>query len=1015
MADIQFTPRPFTQGTQQQAPRLQVLAQVGSYSAAPAADNSMARGFMDGLAAFNPALAQWGEANRAKEALQQQTDAQGRQEAAVIGQAEAAKAQVDPLTGAPVEMPANVPPAYGLAFRESFLKGVGQRQGVLNKIDAIAEFSENQRDPAFMAGVPAWLADKRRAALGGISDPAQQAIIGGHFDELQAEIANKQRADAHGKREAALQANVAAITSGTFTANMTPEQMAAAVPSYMGWMASQGVTDAEAGQGLFNHLNALSVRGGGMPGVLDVLETKQADGGTLLDRFSSLVPAFTSARHQAAQQAEKAVEEAAMGTRALKLRDFSKAADDGTLTDDQIIHNIGHGQVITSAEQGAALLAKRDAARVERSATAQMDAAIDNGTLGRVEPRIQSAALEGRYGAAVTALFDTKAAGSAQDTAQQAATLAVGLAQAHSSSGATVPMEGLKRFIATINSGVPRASGPDQTFNAAVSLYGALSPYPQYRSMYFDEPTANLITDYRAALDGGSEPKAAYIGAFEARSPERVTAAQARLGGAEFQEKLADFAQFAVEGSSFMPRWLGGNGRPVNSDYVAMEVKAATGSYLRRNPTASDAQAREFAEGWVASHTVLDTTSQMVVTVPQGLGGPATQQVISAYSAKVVKDNHLDDLDGGDGWVVQYIPTGTTGVYTVTAWSGMANKVLGTMSVQDLLQKAAEAKHINEAERAELGRYFTPGTAGGLRGGTYRADPGKPLSPELFAKAQALRLISTSQAVAYQGAMREAYMARLKGVPMLAMGDPAAGLAQPPARGTAIVSNQQTADAAMRMLTNPMYAAGTQHIALAASSITAGEGVALRAYDDPARGAGKNIGTGYNLKANAAHVDADLRAAGVTDPLVMLAVKSGTAELTPQQSDRLLLAALPRYEKLVKEVAESSAPGLWARMQPQQRAVMLDIAWQTGNPAQFRKAWASLAANDAPGFAAETKVFYTNKAGERVEDTRRGGLRASMLAGPDRWTATVQKMGSYPSTRLEALSTPATGAATKAK
>lgn len=1022
MADIQFTPRPFTQGTQQQAPRLQVLAQVGSYSAAPAADNSMARGFMDGLAAFNPALAQWGEASRAKEALQQQTDAQGRQEAAVIGQAEAAKAQVDPLTGAPVEMPANVPPAYGLAFRESFLRGVGQRQGVLNKIDAIAEFSENQRDPKFMEGVPVWLADKRRAALGGISDPAQQAIIGGHFDELQAEIANKQRADAHGKREAALQANVAAITSGTFTANMTPDQMAAAVPSYMGWMASQGVTDAEAGQGLFNHLNALSVRGGGMPGVLDVLETKQADGGTLLDRFSSLVPAFTSARHQAAQQAEKAVEEAAMGTRALKLRDFSKAADDGTLTDDQITHNIGPGQVITSAEQGAALLAKRDAARAERSATAQLDSAFDNGTLGRAEPGVQRAVLEKRLGGAVTALFETKGDGPqpqpTEAITQRAEVLAIGLTRAHSASGATVPLEGLKRFIETITTSMPSAGGPTPTFIASVELYKAMSPYPQYRSVYFDEKASNLMADYieAAHVPGGkSDPKAAYIGAFEARDPQRVQAAERRLSQPGFSAKMGSIASAAVEGSSFLPTWLGGNGRPANSEYVAMEVKSALSAYLRRNPAASDTQAQEFAKGWVASNTVMDTTSQMVVTVPQGLGGPTTQQVISAYSAQVVKDHHLGDLDGGDGWVVQYIPIGTTGVYTVTAWSGMANKVLGTMSVQDLLQKEAATKYINEAERAELGRSFKPGTAGGLRGGTYRADPGTPLSPELFAKAQALRLISPSQAAAYQGSMREAYMARLKGIPQLAMGDPAAGLAQPHARGTAIVSNQQTADAAMRMLTGPMYAAGTQHIALAASSITAGEGVALRAYDDPARGAGKNIGTGYNLKANAANVDADLRASGITDPKVIEAVKAGTAELTPQQSDRLLLAALPRYEKLVKEVAESSAPGLWARMQPQQRAVMLDIAWQTGNPAQFRKAWASLAANDAPGFAAETKVFYTNKAGERVEDTRRGGLRASMLAGPDRWTATVQKMGSYPSTRLEALSTPATGAAARAK
>lgn len=60
---------------------------------------------------------------------------------------------------------------------------------------------------------------------------------------------------------------------------------------------------------------------------------------------------------------------------------------------------------------------------------------------------------------------------------------------------------------------------------------------------------------------------------------------------------------------------------------------------------------------------------------------------------------------------------------------------------------------------------------------------------------------------------------------------------------------------------------------------TMGEGVMLNVYDDPAQGAGKNIGMGYNLEANKATVDADLKAAGV-DPSLVQAVKEGRASLS---------------------------------------------------------------------------------------------------------------------------------------
>ncbi len=75
---------------------------------------------------------------------------------------------------------------------------------------------------------------------------------------------------------------------------------------------------------------------------------------------------------------------------------------------------------------------------------------------------------------------------------------------------------------------------------------------------------------------------------------------------------------------------------------------------------------------------------------------------------------------------------------------------------------------------------------------------------------------------------------------------------------------------------------GKTHLDLAASLVTVREGVMLSAYGDPAKGAGLNVGAGYNLKANSATVAADLKAVGI--PAERVAdVQAGKASLTPDQ------------------------------------------------------------------------------------------------------------------------------------
>lgn len=225
-------------------------------------------------------------------------------------------------------------------------------------------------------------------------------------------------------------------------------------------------------------------------------------------------------------------------------------------------------------------------------------------------------------------------------------------------------------------------------------------------------------------------------------------------------------------------------------------------------------------------------------------------------------------------------------------------------------------------------------------------------------------------------------------------------------RGNALVDTKSTASLARQFAaTSPADRVDSDKYgrSLAASLITMGEGVVTHAYDDPAQGAGRNIGTGYNLKANAENAASDLRRAGVPSGSVQ-GVIDGTLQMTSDQVSRLTQLSIQKYEAIAKDTAEKSAPGLWAKMTAPQKAVMMDVAYQVGSVDKFRNAWKALASGDTTAFEANVATTYVNKSGERVTDKRRTSLRASMLAGSSTWDATVNKYGSYPSTALDVAS-----------
>lgn len=960
------------------AGRTAVAAQPGNYLGPAPAESATARGLLQGLSALNPALAGMAEQMQ-REGLSEQMEQRQRAIAAGAAAGQTVEGPREVLTGAPIEPPTSVPPAFGAVFQAAMRDSLAQRVGVQNKAEAITEFTNLKDTEGF--NPTQWLTERRQKALEGISDPATAATIGAHFTELEGMLRGEIERDRIQKREEAVNNTLVALAGDYFTANMRGEEMADAYQGFLQRARDNGKTGREASQYLLMQVQAMSTRLGGAPELFDVFDHRSQDGQLI---GAHMRPQIEQARAQAKAGRDKELMQATERERAQGLIRYESDIDTAPekVTMERILADMTKYGPVQSPEQAASLWNRAQDALRRRAATEQLQGQWGN--LFRLEPGMQNKLLDSRLGPLMDNLLQAERAG---DSASIAA-IGAQIMAAHSEGRASVPWDQLKGYITTFTSNAPSEGGPSSGFQAGAALYRAMSKMPQYRDLYFDEKARKVFDAYIGAVDTGTDPRAAHVQAIQSVSPEAAAAAEAYAKTPEFAKLVEKDAKKYVQGSSWVPRLLGGNGRPENQGVVRAALASAIREHRARNPFATDAQMEEFAESWTARNFVLDTTTGAAVKVPPSVDSQAAQEALSSLSARVATELKLGDRNDSK-WSVQYVPRGREGEYSIVAFNGSAMQPVANINLAEVIEKEAQRKVLTDDERRVIGAAKKALAEGRV----------EPLPLGLLAKAEALGAIKGRELEQYRERARAEMLNRINAVPKMSFGEPSFDSLAKISRGPGKVDHGLTARSALEFLGTPMVAT---HVAHAASLITAGEGVVLQAYDDPARGAGRNIGMGYNLKANAGRVEADLKQAGV--PVEMIPkVVAGEAALTPEQAKRLTLVALPRYEKQARDVAEGTSKGLWDRMTPAQRAVMIDVAWQTGDPGQFRKAWAALASGDAAAFSENTRVYYTDRAGERKEDVRRNNLRASMLSGLAHWQAAMQKYGSIPSSKLQAL------------
>ena len=989
----QMTPRPALRPTAQ-APADAVVARPGSYLGAMPSNAAESNGLLQGLASLNPVLEGMLHEQRASANAQAAAaDAQSRKDAATQGAAEAARLGTsevpDALSGKPIDVPYTIPGGHSREWGAAFQTGLAQRQAVSIKADAMADWHNQKGNPDFDA--KAWMAQVRQHALSGVQDATAVGAIGAHLTQLEAEVSGEYEKSRVVRLDAANSSNMAAMARTLFTPAGSTQDHEDAIGT-MDKALGETQPAGEVRKAAFLALQAQSTARGGVPELFDVFRRPG-----VLDSSPELGPQVEAARKAALEERQKAETRAALPVNAAIGANLTERLkkDPASITLPELMGQVGPQAYFHTGNDMAAFYGRVLDAQDKGRAAAQLGSFASAGTLWRASDSDQHKFMDDNLGGLLDAFVGATGKAADQASIQAAAQVGIRILQTQSSYGTKTEWPPMKGAMQSLVSNLQNGTQASPQFLVAAEMYKALAANPGFRDTYFPEKVGDIMRSF-TSTQPGSDPHAAYVAAYEANTPEAKARASAAMATPEGHKLLQDKLGGLTGGTGWWPRILGGDGKAAENPGLTSDTRTALTEYLKAHPGATMDEAKQYRDEWVGKNYVLDRTTRQAVKVPPQFGGQDASDALSAYTEKLSQVLDLGSRNDAD-WKVHLIPMGdNVGTFQVVTMAGSATQSIGQVSMQMLQQWHRTSKELTDQERASLGAIREASKTGKLLDN---------VDPAFLSKARTLGYLDRDAVEAYRKRQLDGALQSLNAAPQAGLAGYTDAPATPAPRKGAILDHRLTASTALSFLRQPSGGTAVAHQPLALALITAGEGVALRAYEDPAWGAGRNIGMGYNLKANAANARKDLGQAGVTGEAAT-AVIEGRAALSPDQSKRLLQVALSTYEAQAKKAAEDTAPGLWDRMSHAQRAVMIDVGYQTGDPAQFRTAFRALASGDAAGFAGAIKVTYKNRAGTRVEDTSRGALRAAMLAGQGAFEARLGTLSRIPSNQLQAAAPP---------
>lgn len=869
-----------------------------------------------------------------------------------------------------------VPPAYSYEYGQAYRQGVGQQLGQREHADYLTAFSAEYEKEGF--DKRAFDAQWRTRSLAGVTDPVLVTEMAKSLDsasaaaDSQMTVVNMKRLVE--KRGAQLSAGLSQIDENTPVPQaMTLFQQVADAHK------ARGGSRAEAALSLFDHMAGLSMRRGGRPDLFDVFDQEVPGlGQKLTDLVPGMKDKVASEREQAHRQLDKTIHDTTFLTRTEQADQINKLTVDGTLArqgEDEagryLKQFVGKNGALSPEGYVHAMTQVR-----QQIATQQDQAlvlyAMNNGGGALLEPKVAKDALKrafdqpmGGSGMSVKqALFasiaDPKKAGQLFEPAVTA------IVNAHSLSKVPFADDTVKSLIDSEVLNVP-VDGADLSpkFQGLSRLAAELErrSKPLYYA-YFDDKARAVFSAYNRMTVEGQVPSAtAYKMAYASVDPDNIKAADQLMADPAYRASLHSEVRSTMRGyfgggnTAGILRWFPGAGligaRP---DTGSMEQSAtAEGQRWKTyNPHASPDQVLAHSEQWTQANYFYEKKSNTFVQIPPALNNSETQDAVSNYLDIIRSQPGNEDFD-------PHLVSKGNGVYDLFFYAnGIPNKVSDDVRLDSIMALRTAQKTFSPAEREQLGtlrKKITDGSASveDLRG-----------AEAVVSKARVSGLWPTD-------VQRKADELAVKATEAKSM------TTLEPALRTAVGRSQFNAAAAARpngSLSAPVATQFVQSGDLAGALTTMGEGVRTAVYKDDAGHA--TIGIGYNLAANVKTIQDDFRRAGI--PVAQLEdIKAGKRQITIDQAMRLYQAVKPRYESLAKGVVESRYPGEWPKLGDNVKAVLTDLAYQTGDIGKFGEGLDRLFSGDLSGTGLEAK-YRVKATGQYKIDERRHTLRTAMLS-----------------------------------
>lgn len=925
-------------------------------------------GLLEGLASIKPSLNRYIQ----KEDHRQ---AQEAHDAGVV----AGQLNIDPNKNLlnPDTMPQHVNPAYKGNFEEGYKSAIGLTLGNKSRDAMMLEYKQKREQTGF--DVEGWLKDWTNKEYAGITDPHVLTQMAKVHSETVRSIREDFRTQQLKELDASNKRTAGEALTSSITADMSPTTMGQVY--HYGFLpkalASGAMNRTEAALAFTEHVRALSLKAGGQPELFDALYVPDDTGMSPATSDPKLRLAIETARAEATKLRDASMSDEQLQSNARikgEIMDHIKNGRFDEVSDDKLLKLVGKRNVISSDGEYQTIRAARDKAMEGQAliTTATRDAG--NGKLFGYDEKVQKSVIQSLTNTPVEEFKASLNATGPEATAARTGAMTK-ILNIVAGTGVNQAEPRLKEFFGGIGSAIPmKDAAPPPRFDAAVDAFSALkSQAPHLMNNYFDEDTRIVLETYTAARNNGEEPKLAYQRAYQSVSPEAKERAKKLESDPTFRAKVDNEVKSVPVSTwrTLIPFGKSLGLYPTNTDVMQAAAEIEVKRFMREHPDQGIDQAMEHAKGWAASSFVHDTEHNLLVQVPAGKASEAAGAAFAHYSKQIKQQYGQDSgiefrFNGKDGYSVA-----TTKPFRLVG---------SNVSFDDIMKQHYNANHLDEQERAQMHTLRQKIASNQITAEEMNANSG------LIAKAKQV------------GALGPLEQSRLNATPRstMAVSPLFQYSSRLPMSNDNLDASRLPPTAAKTDVASAFLKQGNPFGALTAM----GEGVVLRAYPDPSRGT--NIGIGYNMEANASTIHEDFRRAGI--PVEQIEqIKAGKREITTDQAMRLYQAVQPRYVSMAKSQVEKLHPGSWDKLPDNHQAVLTDLAYQTGNVGQFKKALEALTSGNMQLAGEGFKTFYKDrKTGEMVADSGRHNLRMHMLNNPSFFGNIVGRIAKRPRNIIQA-------------